>query len=44
MSTNSFMQCAQSILVRRSVTLMWRQPTRGSEIMKRLAVPLRSYS
>src|SRR5215210_3975133 len=34
----------QSIFVRRSVTLMWRQPARGSQTMKRLAVPFRSYS
>ena len=34
----------ESSFVRRSVTLMWRQPARGSVTMKRLAVPSRSYS
>ena len=43
-STSHRTTSAKSTAVRRSVTCTARQPSSGSEIMNRLAVPLRVYS
>ena len=43
-SDKSLSAWAQSTEVRRSVILTCRQPSSGANIIKRLAVPLRSYS
>src|SRR6266436_6781291 len=40
MSAKSFKTRAYSTAVWRSVTLTWRQPSSGANIMKRLAVPI----
>jgi hypothetical protein len=43
-STRSLTQCAQSMRVRRALTLTYRQPRSGSHTRKTLHTPCRTYS